>query len=263
MSTQRLASLGVDAVDLTLYTGGRYAVIQRDPQPDETGIPRGTAVRLRLADLEGDPADAGGVGAWGSVPFGHAAPSAGNDVDFEVYVDGALALSYVSGTPSWGPAWSGTVTRETVADPYVYYQVDADQAAPPQFVTEQVVPVRVVVTPSAPVLDVTYTFVVEDVTPPSILNAIALDDRTVRVQFSEAMAVDGAGSALLPGAYTITRQNVDPAPAVDLTVTAVALVAGSGDTAVDLTCNWAQTPGCIYELTVAPTVTDAVGNAIA
>lgn len=245
MSTQILATLGVDAVDLIMYAGGRYAVIQRDPEPDDTAVPLTAGVALRVVDLEGDPATPG-IG-----------------IDFDIYVDGGPVLSYAGGTPTWDPAWFGLVTPAAGSAPYYYVDVVALQAVPPMFTSEQSVPVRVIVTPGpSPDLDTTYTFTTVDVTAPSVMAASAVAPGVVRVQFSEAMAVDGVGSVLLPSAYQIVARNVDPAPAVALEVTSVSVVAGSGDTAVDLVTQWEHTPGCEYEITVAATVTDAAGNAI-
>lgn len=242
--TELLAALGVDAAELSTYAGGQYACLQRDPQPDEDGIALDTAVRLLIVDLDTDPY---AIGAF----------------DADVYIAGVRALHYVGVTPTWENGWTGTVTASSGTDPFVFLRVEAQQPAAAPFASEQVVAVRVVVAPGpTPALDETYTFTVEDLTPPALVSAVALDARTVRLTFDDAMALTGEGSALAPDAYTVTRRNVDPAPAVHLDVTAAAVVAGSGDTQVDLTVHWEQTPGCTYDVAVAPAVTDSAGNGV-
>lgn len=268
ITEQLLATLGIDLAELEVYLGGRYAVIQRDPQPDETDIPVDTDIKLMIVDLEGDPlAPPSGSGAghrpFGHYPFGHTGPGGSpNAFDFEVYVESVLILSYVAGVPTWSGGFTGTVVEATAADPYYFYRVMAQQTSPPEFTSEQVVDVQVVVNPTAPLLDITYQFTAEDLTPPSIIFAEAIDQFTVRIGFDDNMAVEGPGSALRPDAYTLTRLNEDPVPGVSLEVVAVTEVAGSDATQFDLEFQWEQTPNCLYQIDVDPSVTDSSGNGI-
>jgi hypothetical protein len=121
----------------------------------------------------------------------------------------------------------------------------------------------VVVAPLAPELDVTYSFTIQDLTPPSIVFAVAIDQFTTRIAFDDEMATDGPGSALRAAAYSIVTQNIDPVPGVALDVERVLEVTGSGSREFDLFFQWEQTPGCQYEIQVDPSVTDSSGNAIA
>lgn len=246
VTEQLLSFIGVDLAELDVYVGGRYCVIQRDPQPSEIDISQNTNIIMALVDLEGDPG--------GSVSL---------DFDFDLYVNGAKILQFASGTPTWvGGFWTGTVEMAAVTDPYFFYRVTAQQVVPPFFISEQVVPVRVVINPSTPDLDTTYSFTVEDLTPPSIISAEPLDQHTVRVTFDDNMATSGVGSALLPSAYSIVTLNEDPFPGVELEVVGVTEVSGSNATMFDLEMDWEQTPGCSYRIDVDPGVTDSSGNAI-
>lgn len=244
ITEQLLSMLGVDSAELEVYSGGLYAVIQRDPQPDEEGIDQSTNVKMMIVDLEGDPADV-------SLGF-----------DFDVHVDGQLILNYVSGVPSWSNGFTGTVSASSVDDPYFRYFVDAEQVSPPIFTSEQVVDVRVVLNPSLPYLDTTYQFTVEDLTPPSIISAESISQHVVRIGFDDEMAVSGSGSAMRPEAYTVETLNEDPVPGVSLEVVAVTAVDSSGNTEFDLEFQWEQTPGCLYRINVDPSVTDSNGNPI-
>lgn len=261
---QLLSFLGVDSVDLDTYVG-RYAVIQRDPQPNEEDIRQETDIRMMIVDMEGDPpgnAVTWMEQPWGHFPWGHIMPGGPLAFDFDVYVEGTKILAYAAGAAVWSGGYTGTVTASTDDDPFMFYKVVAQQVAPPLFTTEQVVTVRAVINPPAPYLDTSWDFTVEDLTPPSVIAAEAIDQHTVRLTFDDEMAVEGSGSALLPAAYTVTRLNVDPLPGVDLTVMAVAEVSGTGATRFDLTFQWEQTPGCGYRIDVDPSVTDSSGNGI-
>ena len=268
ITEQLLASLGVDLAELEVYLGGRYAVIQRDPQPDEEDIPVDTDIQLMIVDLEGDPLAAGSGGGFGGAPFGHFPfghpPPGGspNAFDFEVYVESILILSYVAGTPTWSGGFTGTVEEAVPEDPYWFYRVTAQQVSPPMFISEQVVDVQVIVNSTAPLLDITYPFIAEDLTPPSIISAKAIDQYRVRIGFDDNMAVEGPGSALRPEAYTLTTLNEDPKPGVSLEVVAVTEVPGSDATQFDLEFQWEQTPVCLYQIDVDPSVTDSSGNEI-
>jgi len=272
---QLLATLGVDASE-ALVVAGRYVIIVRDPQPDETGVPTNGTVYLRVVDLDGVPAT----------------PST---VDFRVYIDqGAGEVQAFNGTAPVAP-WNGALSafgQSTVADPYCFKEVRLDQA-PTLFASEQQVTVHVELvlgiggwghapwghfpwghTPAASaVADSYYTFTAADTIAPNITTAEAIDEDTIRVTFDDGMALGGAGSGLVDDIASwqpigssdpvgITRLNIDPAPGVNLSITAVTLVADSAAMQFDLTVNWEMTPGCLYQLQTRNTVTDDAGNAI-
>jgi len=272
---QLLATLGVDSSE-ALVVVGRYVLITRDPQPDESGVPTNGTVYLRVVDLDGVPAT----------------PST---IDFRVYIDqGAGEVLAFDGTSPAAP-WNGALSavgQSTVADPYCFKEVRVDQA-PGLFASEQQVTVHVELvlgsggwghgswghfpwghTPSTPTLDdVYYTFTAADTIAPNITLAEALDEETIRVTFDDSMALGGSGSGLVDdvGAWQptgvadtvgITRLNVDPSPGVNLSVTAVTAVSGTNATEFDLTVNWEMTPGCLYQAEVRNTATDDAGNAV-
>jgi len=271
ITEQLLSYLGVDLAELDIYAGGRYCVIQRDPQPLETDIAIGTALRLLIVDLEGEPGAGGGGGGggfghapFGHFPFGHSpAPPPAGTIDFDLYCEGTLILQYISGVASWPSVFTGTVEVSAPDAPYIFLRVEALQPGSPIFVSEQEVTVRVVVNPSAPYLDTSYAFTIQDLTPPNIITAMAIDELTTRIEFDDEMAVDGAGSALDPANYSIVTLNQDPEPGVSLEVESVAEVPGSGSRMFDLRFQWEQTPGCEYRIEVAAAVTDSSGNHIA
>lgn len=272
---QLLATLGVDASE-ALVVAGRFVLIMRDPQVDETGIPTNSPVYLRVVDLDGTPAT----------------PSS---IDFRVYIDqGSGEVQGYDGTSPVSP-WDGplaTAGQSSGADPYCFKDVRLDQA-PSLFPSEQQITVHVELvigsggwghaswghfpwghTVGSPTLDdVYYTFTAADTIAPNIIAAVALDAQTVRVTLDDGMALGGIGSGLVddPGAWQptssvdtvgITRLNVDPEPGVNLSVTAVTAVADSGNTQFDLTVNWEMTPECLYQIEARTTVTDDAGNAI-
>lgn len=260
---QLLATLAVDAASATVVAG-RIAVIQRDPQPDETGIAIDTDVRFLIVDLDADPL------APGVLPT------------FDINIEGALAGSYSGGVFTPAAPWTGSVTPTTAADPFVGWYVVLQQPAPPVFSSEQIVNVEIEVylgsgwgygpwghfpwghPPAAASIKVEYEFTIEDLTPPCIVSAEAVDQFTARVTFDDEMATTGPGSVLDVDNWinTIVRLNDDPEPGVSLEVVEVAEVAGSGGTQFDLTFQWEMTPGCLYRIDVNPLVEDSSGNSM-
>lgn len=258
---QILATLAVDAASATVVAG-RYVVVQRDPQPAEDGRPAETGIAFVVVDLDADPLD----------------PAGPPSIDFSVDVRGASVGQYTGG--AWVPAgvdWTGAVNPLFPSLPFAGWSVGLAQVAPPLFASEEVVPVAVTITPSVgwgygpwghfpwgswgggAGIVISWSFTVVDLTPPRLLAVVGLDSYTARATFDDAMATSGAGSALDPAAWTITRENVDPDVGASLAVLAVAAVAGD-PTSFDLTFQWEQTPGCAYRATVAATVEDDAGN---
>ncbi len=145
--------------------------------------------------------------------------------DIAMYVDGVLA------SPSTGPLPDGLSVH-----------VDWSHAAWLPFTTHTV---RVIY----PGLDVSWSFRTVDTIGPSVVSAVALDERLVQVTFSETLAsVDGT--------YTIVLVSGAPAVTPDV-LSAVALPDGSAL----LTLSTEQTPRAVYRVTVFG-VTDMLGNAI-
>lgn len=223
---QLLVTLGIDSAVVQVSSSGRYVLVQRDPQPDETNIDIDSDVVMVLVDLDGDPTDA-----------------ALDEPDFDLRIEGALALDYNGGVPTWHGDWDGTVEKYVVSSPYAFWKITAEQQVP-QFESEQVVPVQLGIfsgggwghgpwghfpwghpPEGGGATTFLYEFTIQDLTPPWIVSAEAITPFTLRVTFNEGMALIDGGSPLNLDNWTgaITRLNVDPSPGVNLTVVAVAI----------------------------------------
>ena len=261
---QLLATLAVDAAAATVLPGDRYVLIQRDPQPGETGIPAAPLFSFLLVDLDADPL------AGVTVP------------DFTVRAEGATVVTVAAGVPTWAPPWGGTLTSYTSADPYVFWRLEAIGAGF-TWASEQVIDIEFEIgggggggwgygpwghfpwghgSGGGPIWATSYSFTIADLIPPRLLAAEPIDPWTVRLTFDDAMIAVGVLALANWPAGCVARQNVDPDPGVHLEVVAVAAVDGSGATAWDLRFQWEQTPGCQYEITAALALTDDAGNPI-
>jgi phage tail-like protein len=260
---QLLATLAIDEAQATVVAG-RIVIIQRDPQPGETGIDVDTDIKFLIVDLDADP--------LATLPL----PS------FTIYVEGAQVGIYGGGIYSPIAPWTGSVSATTASDPFVGWYVTIQQPAPPLFASEQVVDVKVDTNLAAGYghspyghfpwghpspgtgSSFEYSFTIEDITPPALLSAEALDLFTARLTFDDEMATSGAGSVLdlSKWAGAITRLNEDPKPGVNLEVVGVEEVEDSNGTQFDLTFQWEMTQLCLYEVLVDPTVEDSSGNAM-
>lgn len=269
---QLLATLAVDAAE-TLEVSDRFALIMRDPQPSEVGVPAASQIYMRVVDLSGDPAD----------------PSS---INIRVLIDQGDGAVVAFNGSSFASPWTGAASAavgSTGASPYCFLDVTLDQA-PATFRSESAVQVTVDVVSGSGGWghfawghvpwghagntgsgDLAYAFTSADTIAPNIVSAVAVGPRTVRVTFDDAMAL-GAGmvdnlSSWVPTApgdpEGFHTMNVDPLPGVDLTCVAVEAVPDMGDRVWDLSTQWAMTPGCPYALTVRATVTDDAGNGIA
>lgn len=231
---QLLATLGIDLAAVEVSPSGRYVLIQRDPQPDETGIAKETDVAMTLVDLDADPADPALV-----------------DPDFTVVINGDIALTYAGGVATWSWPWTGTLTKHALSSPYAFWRVVAQQIGAPLWESEQVVPV--VLTVGATVFD--YEFTVEDFAPPRLLSAEAILPTVMRVTFDDTMTTSGAASVLLAAlwANAITRHNVDPLPGVNLSVVSVA-AAGVIDPTIPVAWSFADAAARLAFVPVAADV---------
>lgn len=259
---QLLAMLALDVAQ-TVQLSDRFVIILRDPQEGDVGTPNDGTIYLRVVDLDGIPVDP-------------------TTIDFRVYVDlGAGEVLAYDGAVPVAP-WDGAravADGSDGADFYCWRDVRLDQG-PAVFASDALVTVRVEITvslggwghgtwghfpwghtPTVPITDsVTYTFTAEDTARPNLVSALAVGPRTVRVTFDDVMA-NGAGMVTDPTAWTFTRLNVDPYPAVNLICTAVE-AADTTFTVFDLTTQWAMTIDGPYSVSVAGTATDESGNAI-
>lgn len=211
------------------------ALINRDPDSGEVGVPQGTSVQLDIAAL-----DAGNVDISATY----------------VYVDGALAF----GTGVVDAAFDGTGAG------FSYPQADVLRVllvplAP--FESETPVTVRVVTaSTTGAAADLTYTFIIADTTAPRLQSAEALDTNRVRVTFSEnvkQLEELVAASALTPSNWALARLGDYMTPVVSATVVGVEMVTTNS---VDLLTNISLTPGGSY-LATAAGLEDVVGNPVA
>lgn len=218
------------------------ALVNRVPEPDETGVPLDELIMLHLV---------GKPGSGGSDYF-----------DMRVYVDGVLA---VDGSLYDGLSWS-TIFLPGFNGPYSTFDysntldqvLTIDATAP--FASEQVVQVRVVaeLSDNSAAIDETYSFTCADFTAPALVSAQAIGLQTVRVSFAEAVtAASSAGSddALNPANYVLAPLT---APAVTPTVTSVEQVSSE---VFDLVTDIELSIGQTYNVTVA-NVEDGSGNAV-
>ena len=177
-----------------------------------------------------------------------------------------------------GALITGTGLNVVAHDPFRFVKVVCDQS-PALMPSEQVVTVRLSAQagagfgyapfghypfghhPSTEGTEHSYSFTVEDVTPPRLLSAEARGQFTIRATFNEAMATSGTGSILEASNWSITRHNVDPNPAVSLEVVSGAAVGNPSALEVDLTTHWEMTPGAPYKL-AASGVEDISGNVV-
>jgi len=210
MPGHNIPGLYVDrARSQTLQDGDRLAVINRDPSPDETGVPRAATVTVEIVDI-GDPA----IGII--------------ETDTLVWIGGVLAWN---GDEGARPGFSGdaTITSDTYR---LVLSRDAD------FSSEEEVEIRVQsgLVDESEWIDVTYSFTAEDYTAPSLVAAQATAQTTVRLSFNEAVVVvDAEGFAF---------EALD-APAVPIAATA----AVADGTAVDVTTDIAMSPDAQYRAT--------------
>ena len=171
---QVLALLTAEEVALATVAG-EFLLVMRDPQPSEVQVPLDAEVYLRLVSLAGDPSVAGeGV------------------AQLTITIDGTLVYDLTGGgfvAAGWaGP--SNAAAAHALADPYCFQEVRLDQTGAAVWTTEQVITVDVAGQDHlANAFSETYTFTCLDVTAPRLLSAESRDERTVRLTFSEAMAV--------------------------------------------------------------------------
>ncbi len=212
--------------------GQTPTLINLDPEADETRVLKSTNVRLELATID----------ATGMIDLAAT----------QVFIDDVLAFA-------------GGVVQTGFTGGYFSPQADVlriELDPDTDFDSEALVRVRVVsnATGDTSILDTTYSFTIEDTTPPELLRAQAVELQRVRVRFTENVLQVGAGvtSALDAADYQIARLGDYLTPLVSVNVVAVESVDGS---TVDLLTDIALTPGGYYRLS-ASGLQDVNGNAI-
>jgi phage tail-like protein len=215
-----LILLGLDAVPATPGP----ILLNRDPAPGEGNVPRGAPIVFELAVSAGDVLDAWSVRVWiqGALAY-------------DGSTSATVAASYAGPGSGLAPSPSGT-------------RVALVPTAP--LPSAAAVDVRVVASSSkgAHRIDQTYRFSVEDITPPSLVAAFALDARTVRVAFDKEIALTpDAAFSLVPQSIPAVRGR--PAGAV------------ASKTFLDLTLAAPLSPGVPYEITLSG-VADGGGHVL-
>ena len=214
-------------------------LLNRSPEPGEVGVPVDEHVFLEVVDDGGADVDLTALQVW-------IASEGGPEV-----------LAFDAGV--FQPGFAGSASY-TASGGLGIRRVQVDLQSLLQSLEE--VTVHVTATNDAGIpemLDQSYSFFVEDLTPPVLVSAEALGLQLIRVTFDEPVVqADAAatGDALNPANYALARLT---APSVDVIVTSVETVT---PTVLDLTTDIPLSPGRRYRLTSSG-VEDLIGNAVA
>lgn len=149
-------------------TSNAIVVINRDPYPDEEGVPLVSELHMELAALDGSGID----------------PNA-----LEVIVGGRLAVENGNPTPGFNGTGAGTATTLDGV------KLRLVPVAPFESLAQIEVRVRARTRAGAP-LDTSYGFTIEDRTAPKLLQALAIGPRVLRLHFDEAVELDPADVTL-------------------------------------------------------------------
>lgn len=217
--------------------GGRYRVMDTDPEDGEVQVPTDCLPALSLVDTSGA-----------------SAPDLAHTL---IEVNGERA--YENGT--FYPPYDGP--RSAVTFPYpAMARIRLDYTDPGHFPTLSHVVIHAVsqTLDGLASLNTSYSFTIEDLVGPHLVSVEAVDLRTLRVEFADTSALrmsDPADTrdALCPGNYTVQRQAV---PAVEPTAVSVTKLT---DYRVEVAFDVQFTPGVAYLLDVK-NVEDEWGNVI-
>lgn len=190
-------------------------LINRDPEPGEIGVDPVTRVRFDLASN-------------GSVALDYHL--------IDAYLFGSTAITAGVVRPAFN--FGSCIQSVDGLGISVDYEISG------LFPSLTVVPSRVVYG----AVDLTYSFTIADSDYPTIASVVGIEDRLVRVTFSEPIVGDGV--------YTISL--IDGAPAVTPVVVSAYQ---ETSTTVLLTLNVEQTPNATYKVT-AFNIADLTGNAV-
>jgi phage tail-like protein len=221
MSEVELPTLTVHAI-AAIVAKTRPLLANRDPSPDETGVPLSTSVALDVIDPGSDGVDRAATRIW---------------------INGVPAFDG-STTAEVQAAFAGP--RAQILETLDTLRVVLDPVVP--FASQARVVVRVVsrTKGGAAVLDESYAFQLEDRTAPKLLAGVAINARTLRLAFDEPVVV------VDPAAIIVAALD---APAVALAV----VDAVASDTLVDVSVSTEMTPDARYRV-VADGLADLAGN---
>lgn len=198
----------LDDVEI-LTAPARMMLLHRDAGPSETDVPYDALIALDIVDT-------GNVGV--------------DLTKTKVWINGGLAYN---GAAGFVAPFDGAGSASTT--PYVYAaRLTFEYTNPVGFASESTVTVEVQseTTDGLATLADSYSFIIEDYTAPTVVEAAARTSKIVRVTFGEAMTMSdptGAADALNPVNYALSNNEI---PAFVPTVSSVAVVSA---TEVDLT----------------------------
>jgi phage tail-like protein len=216
---------GTSVSDTGTDAAAAVVLVNRAPEPNETGVPADSTIAFQLASTDG------------TAPLSS---------DLTVAIGGVIAWDGAA----WQNSFSGSISTPT-AD-----VLSVSVIPPTEFTTTEIITVQVTLT--TPVFDETYSFTAEDTAPPEIASVQGRDSTTLRVTFTEPIVISSPSNtddALNPDNYNIERLS---RPAVSVSVTSVNQVS---DRVVDLTTDIELTYGAPYML-VAANIEDLEQNAI-
>lgn len=223
MPLLELPALVIDNV-ATVIAASRLIMVNRDPAPNEAGVPLDSAIALELIDLGSNGIDRAATRVW---------------IDGVLAFEGGAGEELKSGFD--GPRGEVVQTADTL-------RVVLDPSAP--LLSQAIVEVTVATatTGGGQLLSDAYTFTAEDRTPPKVRAAQAVAQKAVQIGFDEPVVVtDLYGFAFSP-------MDVPAVPVRSVGASAVGSVV-----LVDLDTE--MTPDVRYRV-VATGVTDARGNAV-
>lgn len=228
-----LPGVSVDAI-VADEVGVALELVNRNPQPGETGVPVGGPFSL---DVESTA--------------GAAAPDLAATT---ITVDGVLVYD----GSTFQDGWTSSAVDATVSSGW-RFTLSPDAPITPS-AAHQIAVVSALVGGQAASLQTSWMFSTVDTVAPAVLDAFALRERQVRVTFSEAVkqaSALGADDALNPANYTLAL--LDGWPAVTPSILSVET---DGADRVILTLGSTGTRGAVYNVTVTGVV-DLHGNAVA
>ncbi len=233
MPTISLPGFYIDDVQLN-DSADTPVLINRDPEPDESQVPVDTAIGLEIVDVGLDGIDRGTT---------------------DVFINGVLAFDG-GALPEFQTGFNGV--ESSVVETADTLAVTIDPAT--NFASQASITVRVVTQTvgGGNLLDMSYTFQIEDRTAPILLSAQAVGPRTIRLTFDEPIRQLGdgqAGDGLTSTNYAFAIQT---RPAVSIVpVNAVS----NSPTKLDVLVDIEMSQGALYEALVT-NVEDLFGNAI-
>lgn len=232
-----LPAVYIDDVVFDDTDSAAIVLLNRFPYPNQIDVPADADFEIEIHDLDG-------LGT----------PSVPATV---ITIDGVIAFN----AGSFLNGWSGSTASLSSPGAGVPDILRIELIPPAPFPSLDVISVRVESQVGATPIDETYSYTVEDLTPPDIVTAVATAQRTVVVTFDEPVRALGDGDladALTVGNYAFDALNDSVTPAV--TIEAVAVVALSA-TEFEITTDIEMTPLVEYRLTVS-NVEDLFGNQI-